>query len=53
MWFSSGLLDNPPGGRPTKEQAEEKRIGAEAAKERIEKEADNLVKRAISVTIES
>jgi hypothetical protein len=50
--FAKGGLRNPPGGRPTKAQAEEKKLAAEKAREIIEGNAERLtnryVKRALS-----
>jgi hypothetical protein len=46
--FGKGGRNNPPGGRPTKEQQEKKRIEAETAKAIIEKHAAKLANRLVN-----
>ena len=46
--LGKGGRKDPPGGRPTKEQAEQKRLEAETARAIIEKNAKKLAVRYVS-----
>ena len=45
--FGKHGRQNPPGGRPTNKKREEDRLSAEAAKQRIEEHAGELIDRAL------